>query len=507
MKPNRYLKSTVKTIAMSFAFASILVAQPASAPLDIQGLDQFTINGIRSRAMGGTSIANANDASALFSNPAALSRITSFEVRSSALFGNTKRQQTQEWVAFRPLPGLSVLFEGLTRTISPPRDTTLGHWDRLQTQYDNIDPNWDKSASKDGFQSLAAAMPFQIADMDVALGVGVSQVIDLGHYYQNNNSMTPYLGQQRPDPFLITQGANVETLHVKWYQYMRKREGSVYGITPGLSFMPFPGLRLGGSATFLTGSSDDKEYRVERGHVNIAIERGTPQDFMLDTVYYSQAKVGTSTYKGNIFTFGVHFEQSRYSIGITVRPPMTLTRSWQRNVTSIDTTRKSFPVRVDSLTTRTYSESGTDDLKFPLAFSLGVMLTPTDRWTIAFDYELRQLSEATLTTTFKTGSSRPWANSKGTIRLGAEFRASDMLALRGGFRDDIQAFSPDGSAIIGEPARGGIYSVGGGFTLGNVLIDLAYEYARLKYQDIYQSNVNYNTQERHQFMTEIAYRF
>ena len=92
-------------------------------------------------------------------------------------------------------------------------------------------------------------------------------------------------------------------------------------------------------------------------------------------------------------------------------------------------------------------------------------------------------------------------------RLGAEYRVSEMLALRGGYHEDIQSFAPDGSAIVDKPASGEIYSLGAGIAFGNIFIDLAYEYSILKYQDIYQSNINYNTREQHQFMMEIAYRF
>jgi opacity protein-like surface antigen len=281
----------------------------------------------------------------------------------------------------------------------------------------------------------------------------------------------------------------------------------VYGITPGISITLLPGLRIGGSATFLTGSSDDNEHRVERGHINIAIGDGKPQNFMVDTVYYVQSKVGTSTYTGSIFTLGLHFEQEHYSIGVTVKPPMALTRTWDGDVTNIDTTKKPFPVRIDSLTARRYHESGKDDLNFPLSYSLGIVLRPTDKWTIAFGYELRHLADVELTSSSNSTVSKPWVNNRGAMRLGAEYLASDLLALRGGYREDIQAFSPDGSAIIDEPARGGVYSIGAGIGVGHILIDLTYEYSLLKYQDIYQSNVNYNTRQQHQFMMEIAYRF
>ena len=495
-------------VAILVAFlgpASGAFAQPAAAPLGIQGLDRFTVSGVRSRGMGGTATASVNDASALFSNPAGLSRLAGFELRAGGLLGSTKNAQTQVWTPMRPLPGLSVLFEGLTGNVTPPQDTTLPPWDRLQVPYDNITPNWETSSSSAQMLSLVAAAPFSFEGVDLAAGVGFAQVINLDQYYQNNNSMTPYLGQQRPDPGLITDP--IDTLHVQWYQYVRAREGGVYGITPGVSIAPIPELRLGGSVTFLTGSSDDSEQRVERGHISIEIETSTPQNFLLDTVRYYQQKTGTSKYSGTAFTFGLLFQQKRYGIGFTVRPPMTLTRAWSRQVTSLDTTRNTAPIRVDSLTTRSYAESGEDYVRYPWSYSLGLVLTPTDSWTIAFDYELRQLGDVQWTSTTGTAVAQPWVNTKGMIRLGLEYRASDAVAVRAGFREDLQAFSPDGSAIIGEPARGSVYSVGAGFTVENIMLEAVYEYARLRYEDVYQSNVNYNLMDRHQVLMEIAYRF
>ena len=509
MKSSLAMKLDILIVAAFLSVGSVALAQPAARPLDIQGLDQFSIAGIRSRAMGGTGVASANDASALFSNPASLNP-SLLELRAGGLLGATMRQQTQEWVPMRPVPGLSVLFEGLTGTIKTPDSLgkaglPLSAWSTLQKQYDDIQPNWKKNSSSSQPLSLVVAMPLTLAGINVAAGIGVSQVINLNQYYQNNNSMSPYLGQERPDPFLIS--ARNDTLHVKWYQYTRTREGSVYGITPGISINLLPGLRIGGSAAFLTGSSDDNERRVERGHINIAISNGVGTNFMVDTVYYVQSKVGTSKYSGTMFNLGLHFQQERYSVGVTIKPPMQITRTWDREVTSLDTTKKPFPVRIDSLNRRTYHESGKDYVDFPLSYALGIVLRPTDKWMIAFDYELRYLADVELSSTSSGTVSHPWVNPKGAMRIGAEYRASELLALRGGYREDVQAFSPDGSAIIDEPARGGIYSLGAGIAMGNIFIDLAYEYSILKYQDIYQSNVNYNTREQHQFMMEIAYRF
>ncbi|TSA15942.1 hypothetical protein D4R75_14155 [bacterium] len=509
MKSSLAKRIDVTIVAAILSFASVF-AQPAARPLDVQGLDQFSASGVRSRAMGGTGVASAVDASALFSNPAALAQLSSFEIRAGGLFGSTMSKQTQEWVPMRPLPGLSALFEGLTGDVKTPDSLgrsglPLSAWNTLQKQYDNLTPGWDRTSSRTQPLSLAAAMPLTVAGMNVAAAIGFSQVINLDHYFQNNNSMSPYLGQERPDPFLITN--RNDTLHIKWYQYTRQREGSVYGITPGVSVTLLPGLRVGGSATVLTGSSDDNEKRVERGHINIAISNGVGSNFMVDTVYYRQSKVGTSKYSGTMFTFGLHFQQERYSLGVTLRPPMKITRTWDRDVASIDTTKKPMPVRLDDQPRRSFHESGKDYLDFPLSYSLGIVLKPTDKWMIAFDYELKHLADVELTSATNSTVSRPWVNTKGAMRIGAEYLASKLIALRGGYREDVQAFSPDGSAIIDEPARGGVYSLGAGISLGNIFIDMAYEYSVLKYQDIYQSNANYNTRQQHQVMLECAYRF
>jgi len=487
--------------------SSIMNAQPAAGPLTVQGLDHVVITGARARAMGGTSIANIYDATALFANPAALSRLSALEIRVGGLFESSHRQQDQNWIPTKDLPTLSVLFEGLTGGIKTPDSAgrpVTNPWLNVQRQYDNLSPNWNTTSSKTRPLTFATALPLTVSDMKVTPAIGVAQVVDLNNYYQNNNSMAPYMGQERP----FTQWSNsVDTIHIKWYQFVRSREGSVYGITPGLSVTFLSGLTIGGSVAVLSGSSDDLEQRVERGHLNVAVSNGKAKNFMLDTAYYYQSKTGTSTYSGTLFTLGLLYQQPMYSIGITVKPAMTLSRTWDRNVMSIDTTRKSFPVRVDSLRSRSYHESGKDDVKFPLAYALGFVLTPSERWTFAFDYEVRNLANVEWTSQSNGVAAHPWVNNSANWRLGAEYRVSDMLALRGGYHEDTQPFSPDGSAIVDKPASGEIYSLGAGLKVGNILVDLAYEYSILKYQDIYQSNVNYNTREQHQFMVEIAYRF
>ena len=172
MKSNLAMRMGITIVAAFLSFASTLLAQPAAGPLNIQGLDQFSIAGVRSRAMGGTGVASANDASALFLNPATLAPSV-MEIRAGGLFGATMRQQTQEWVPMRPIPGLSVLFEGLTGTVKTPDSLgraglPLSAWSTVQRQYDDIQPNWSRNSSGTQPLSLVAAMPLTLAGMSMS---------------------------------------------------------------------------------------------------------------------------------------------------------------------------------------------------------------------------------------------------------------------------------------------------------------------------------------------------
>jgi hypothetical protein len=64
-----------------------------------------------------------------------------------------------------------------------------------------------------------------------------------------------------------------------------------------------------------------------------------------------------------------------------------------------------------------------------------------------------------------------------------------------------------GSAILDEPVRSSVTTFGLGTQLLGFLVDAAYEYTALKYQDMWQSNVNYNLTEHHRFLVEVGYRF
>lgn len=502
-----------KTLAAVFAgtvsFCSMMAAQGASAPLTLQGLDQQTTHNIRSVGMGGTVIAAGSGASILFSNPSGLTSVKTFEVRIGGDASMLLQKQSQKWVPNRYFTGLSLMMEDMWGDIKSPmlNDTTpvTDPWEQLQKPFDKIGPNWSRNSESSTPLSIVAALPLSFDEMTLVFGLGGAQAVDLNHYFQNNNVTDPLLGRYRPYPIGELQSG--DTLRARWYQSIRERQGSIWGITPAIGFS-YSGLSVGLSATYFTGSSDDFEQRNDRGFLTFIYNRFKVQD----TVRYTSSRSGTSDYSGMGVTLGVRIEQPTYTIGAAFQLPYTLTRKYSGTYSSREdvvlVSAKFNPSRTsDSVRTTIVQlqQSGSEDILFPLSYSIGVMLKPFERWVFAFDLETRTLNN----TEVKSGAApavKPWLASP-SFALGAEYQWISMMSIRGGYREIAQVFAPEGAAIIGEPARQSSYTLGLGFDLEGIIVDLAYEYAALRYQDVWQSNVNLNGTYRHRIMAEIGYHF
>jgi hypothetical protein len=71
----------------------------------------------------------------------------------------------------------------------------------------------------------------------------------------------------------------------------------------------------------------------------------------------------------------------------------------------------------------------------------------------------------------------------------------------------VQTYAPEGAGLIGEPVRGDAYTAGVGMRFGDFGVDLAYEYKRIQYQDIWMTNVNINTLKQHTIVLETSIQF
>ncbi|PAP75875.1 hypothetical protein [Rubrivirga marina] len=441
-------------------------AQDAAAPLTVQGLDHQAAVGARARAMGGVRASGLSTSAALFSNPAALHRLTEAEVRLGGGAVAQSLSQDQTWVPNRLYLELSLIFENDPTSPNPTR------------AFDDITPDWetDLSSARPTLGSAAVPLPFAPGGVAVTAGLGAAQVADLDHYFQNNNALDPNIGDIRPAPIPRVQDG--DSLMVGWAQFSRQREGAVYGITPALALARGP-FSLGLSATVLTGSSDDTERTRDRGEFTLRYQNR----FSLAAPTGGETTTtGTSDYSGTRIAVAGGYETGALSVDAVWQPGYTLSRDWSHS----DGT------------------AGTDEVRFAPAFTVGAAVRPSDRVTLAADVDLRALGSAEVLYADSTEADQPWVSGS-TVHLGAEYRALDWLALRGGYREQAQAFAPAGAALLDEPARADVFGAGLGLSFGPLALDVTYELSSLRYEDLWLSNGNDNSLTTHAVLFEAAY--
>ncbi len=460
--------------------------QGVFTPLTLQGLDQPVYRGARSTAMGGATIAACGDAGALFSNPAALSQLASVEIRAGLSWSGDRISQTQAWIPNRFYPNFTLLMENLTGMVKDPVITDPK--DALQKPYDNVAPNWETNNTRLRPTMAVAAVPFELEGLKIVAAAGFSHAFDLDYYFQNNNGLDPNIGLYRPSPMSVLRGT--DTLAVRWFSSSSERKGAVYGITPGLSVSISDQVSLGAGLTILTGHSDDAELRRDRGLLVFdAVYR--VQNY---PVQYRRSDIGTSHFSGALANLGVFFREKYFSIAAAFKPPATITRDWDRSVT-IDTAGSTIQI----------AASGSDKLKIPVSYSLGLLLTPTADWNVGIDYVMGQAGDAQYTPSGGAIGTNPWLSAN-ILRAGVEYFVADWLALRIGYRDVARTFAPEGTGLIGEPVTGSVYAAGGGLTFGVLSVDLAFEYQKVKYQDLWETNVNDNVEVQRAVMLEVSVR-
>ena len=488
MKQQFSVFSCIWLLACYLLLAQRAVAQGYDDPLTIQGIDHTTLQSAASRAAGGTTIGLQNDVGLMFSNPASLQSLKEIQLSVGALQQNTNQKQVQQYSPLKYYSNFSLVMEGLTGYIPNP-DTLLGGsdpGDTVQRPYDTIGPNWSRSKNKGSPIQAFLAVPFSIGGMNFAAGAGFVEYANLNHYYQNNNVLSPVIGSDRPVPVQLPPSDSTPVV-TNWSSFFRSREGSIRGYCLALSGSLSEGISVGVSGMLLKGTTDDIEQRRARGRFVFY-----KQWFRLDSTYGRSSATGTSDFSGAEFTFSGICRGRYVSVGFSVKPPATIKRKYTTLMQVVDTTGSS------ALTV-----SGEDNIRLPWRGTLGLSILATQNLTLGLEYEIRSYASAVYKNAAGLGSN-PWLSSS-VIHVGAEYRASPWLALRGGIRGNAEVFEQTGNPIPGEPVSYSIYSTGAGFLFSGIRLNITYEYALMKYQDTWQTNVNLNSETHHGFVADVSY--
>ncbi|MGH7597363.1 MAG: hypothetical protein ACREOI_13505 [bacterium] len=422
----------------------------------------------------------------MFQNPAALQSIKEIQVSLGGLQLSKDAKQEQNYAPVRYYPNLSLLLEGLTARIPNPDTNLVGFTaqDTVQRPFDDIGPNWSRSKNRSAPLQALLAVPVSLGNVKIVAGAGAVEYADLNHYYQNNNVLSPTILSQRPLPTFRPTDDN--PIEVDWSQTVRSREGSMQGY--GIALAGSVGsLSIGLSGLVLDGSSDDFERRVARGRLTFFSNA-----FRADSVYGSITKTGTSDFNGREFTLSSILNGRYVSIGFSIKPPATITRKYAMQLET-DTTG------TPSLTTI----QGEDELKLPWRGTIGLALAPRGNLTLGLEYEFRPYESARYVDADGAETSS-WLSAS-LFRIGAEYMIASWLALRGGMRGAAEVFQPEGNPIDGEPVTYTIYSAGFGVFYSGLRLNVAYENALMKYQDIWASAISKNNERRHTIVAQLSY--
>jgi len=468
-------------------------AQGLATPLTMQGLDNTVLQSVASRSMGGLLFNQQDDASLMFANPASLSTLQGIQLSIAGLQQSTDVSQTQQWYPQKYYPELSLLMEGLTNLISNPDPTKPGvvfrnAGDTVQRPFDAIGPNWTHLANNSLPVQAFVSMPFSIGKTELSAGVGFLEYANLTGYYQNNNILAPAIGSQRPLPILLPPAT--DSVHAYWYQYTQSREGAIYGYGGAISVNVLEGLSAGISGMLLSGTTDDAETQVGRGTMFFVY---SPQNyFAVDSIYNHISRTGTSDFSGEEFTLSAEYRGRYITVGGAVKPPTTITRKYQTRVVT-----DSMGVHSD------VSLGDKDEMTLPWRGTVGVSLALKENLSLGFDYELRPFASAVYKNASGT-ESNPWLSAS-LMHVGLRYVPAPWLSLRAGVREQAAVFQEDGAPIGDEPIGYTIYSAGLGISFEAFRFDLAYEYAHMKYQDLYSTNVNLNSQVTNSVVAGISY--
>ncbi len=460
-------------------FVQPLFAQGYGGSLTFQGLDHFALHSAGGRAMSGIAIGVKQDPGVMFQNPATLKSIQKIQVSLGGLTVFTNVKQEQQYAPVRYYSNLSLLLEGLTAQIPDPDTALFGFTaqDTVQRPFDDMGPDWSRSKNRSIPLQALLAVPVSFGNVKIVAGFGAVEYADLSHYYQNNNVLSPSILSQRPLPTLRPTDDN--PLEVAWSQSIRSREGSIqgYGIALAASLEKY-NLSFGFSGMILDGSTDDFEQQVSRGELTFFSNA-----FRADSVYSRTIRTGTSDFSGHEFTISSILTGRYVSIGFSVKLPTTITRKYMMQVT--ETTTSAVP----------YSIEGEDQLELPWRGTVGLSLTPRENLTVGLEYEFRPY-ESVRYVDSKEMETSPWLSAS-LFRLGAEYRITPWLALRGGMRGEAEVFETEGNHIDDDPVTCTVYSTGFGLFFSGVCFNVSYENFLMKYQDIWSSAISKN-RERHQ---------
>ena len=443
-------------------------------PLTIQGLERQEPATVRARGMGAVSTAIPGSPESIVLNPAGLASLPGPALSASGLWLSRDWAETQHWNPNRYYAGLSLYFSDPEDYRSEPLS----------------EPDWTHEQGAFKIATIGGAIPVSLSGRRVALGVMLHQVAQLDDYDRNDNVLDPYIGQFRPDP--IERPKPGEEIEVRWTAFERQRTGQMRAISTAVGFELVRSLHVGMRISRTWGSSSDRQYSRDIGMFML---REDAHDYSHEVASGQISWNGSSDFSGWSGAVGIRWQYEVLSAGIIYQFRHSITQAYSRSgqVQGPDSGNMSF------------SQVGEDEISLPARVVAGIALRPASSVLLAADYFWQDYEALEISSTERTAMP-DWGRTRG-IGLGVEWQVRAGSFVRAGFRRDPQPFRIEGFGLLGHTATGDAFSAGFGTDLSIVTLDIAYEFQRLRYQDRWESNVDYNRIRKHNVLFGVTYLF
>ncbi len=478
------MKKNIIIFIIFLSFGSIRIqAQHRGDNLSMQGIFNPVNTGTRAMAMAGAFTSYSGDVNSLFYNPAGLADIDNLQISISADNYGQNWRENQDYRPNRIYWTMAFYLEGLY----VPDPANNGVWDYIFAQDTNytvrepeigLEPyseeaaDWKKNFNDFGLSNIAAALPFKLLQNKFVISAAYrkSPIVD---FDRNDTYLDPHIGF---DEYGVVPRVETDTVTFSWSHFLRERKGDLHLVQGALAMDISPKLKIGFGLSSVTGESDDYQSLNRVGIFDIA--KDNRFRFSYDTL--NTVVRGSSDYTALYMTIGVLLKLERLSVGINVRAPYTMSRSW-KTVTN----------KLDNTGFNAIDRSGKDKIEIPVSYSFGVNIRPVKTLMIAFDYQFTPYSKTKFNLSWIDDSQREWVDQQ-ILRFGLEYSPYEFLSLLAGYHETPAIFVPDGAAIKDSGPKATGLTAGASLKFQKIgRIHLAYEYRKLKYYDSYYSNTNY----------------
>ncbi len=454
--------------------APLSYGQGVMQPLSVQGVEPQESVTVRARGMGSAVTALSGSIESVILNPAGLASLSRPTLSTSGAWFQQDWAETQHWNPNRYYAGMSLFFADPDEYRSKPLSA----------------PDWTHSQGTFRLATVGGAIPLRLGDRALTVGVKLHQTAQLSDYDRNDNVLDPYIGQFRPDP--IERPKPGEEIVVRWSAFERERTGYMQAVSTAAGLELSEKFHVGLRISRTWGSSTDRQEIRETG---VFFLREDAHDYDHEPANGAVLWNGSSEYSSWGGVLGLQWQYDVITVGITYQFPSSLRRNFRNTGQS-----RSADGDVRSLT-----QVGVDKVRLPARIRAGVALRPIPDVTLAADYSWQNFTDLKVTGSGVT-TAPDWGMVQG-IGLGGEWNFLGDTFLRAGFRRDPQPFRIEGFGLVGRTATGDAFSAGFGTSVSVLTLDIAYEFQRLRYQDRWESNVDYNRVRKHNVLFGVSYTF